>query len=130
MITVKADNIDEYIAAFPKETQQVLRQIRTTIRRAAPGAEETISYAIPCFNLEGHYLIYFAGYKKHVSVYPAPRGDKAFKEELAQYKGGKGTVQFPLDKPIPYDLITRMVKFKIKQRQEEKSKQVKKKKPS
>lgn len=130
MITVKADTIDEYIAAFPTETQQVLRQIRATIRKAAPRVEETISYGMPCFNLEGRYLIYFAGYKKHVSIYPAPRGDKAFTEDLAQYKGGKGTVQFPLDKPIPYDLITRIVNFRVRQRQEEKSRQVTRKKQS
>ena len=107
-------NIDEYIATFPDEVQKILQKIRQTIKKVAPKAEETISYRIPTFKLNGTYLIYFAGYKKHVSVYPAPRGDKEFKKELAGYEGGKGTVQFPLDQPIPYDLISRLVKFRAK----------------
>jgi len=106
-------NIDEYIATFPDDVQKVLQKIRSTIRKAAPKAEETISYQIPTFKLNG-YLIYFAGYQKHVSVYPAPRGEKEFKKELAAYKGGKGTVQFPLDKPVPYELISRLVKYRAK----------------
>ncbi len=114
MATTKAANIDEYVAGFPAETQKALKQIRTTIKKAAPGAEEIISYAIPAFKLNGSYLIYFAGFKNHVSIYPAPRGIEAFKKILSKYKGGKGTVQFPLDEPIPLDLITRIVKFKIK----------------
>jgi uncharacterized protein YdhG (YjbR/CyaY superfamily) len=85
---------------------------------------------MPCFKLDGHYLVYFAGYKKHISVYPAPREHPEFKEELSRYKGSKGTVQFPLDKPISHDLITRIVKFRVKQRQEEKSKKPAKKKQS
>lgn len=114
----KAANIDEYISGFPEATQKVLEQIRATIKKAAPGAEETISYAIPTFKLKGNYLIYFAGFKNHVSVYPAPRGKAEFKEELSSFKGGKGTVQFPLDKPIPLKLITRIVKFRIQENQE------------
>jgi uncharacterized protein YdhG (YjbR/CyaY superfamily) len=109
------NNIDEYIAGFPKEIQKTLKLIRAAIKKAAPDAEETISYAIPTFTLNGHYLIYFAGYKKHVSIYPAPRGNEDFKDELSQYKGGKGTVQFPLDKPIPLNLLRRIVKFRIKE---------------
>jgi uncharacterized protein YdhG (YjbR/CyaY superfamily) len=109
------NNIDEYIAGFPKEIQKTLKLIRETIKKAAPDAEETISYAIPTFTLNGHYLIYFAGYKNHVSIYPAPRGNEDFKDELSQYKGGKGTVQFPLDKPIPLNLLRRIVKFRIKE---------------
>lgn len=113
MIATKPANIDAYIAGFPKETQDVLQQLRATIKKAAPHAEETISYAIPAFTLNGRNLIYFAGYKNHVSVYPAPRGAEAFKEELAAYKGGKGTVQFPLSKPIPLGLITKIVKHRV-----------------
>ena len=115
MTTIKPNNIDEYIAGFPKDTQKILRQIRATIKKAAPGAEETISYAIPTFKLKGRYLVYIAGYKNHIGLYPAPRGNEAFKKELSVYKGGKGTVQFPLDKPMPLNIITRIVKFRIKE---------------
>ncbi|CAN5606526.1 DUF1801 domain-containing protein [soil metagenome] len=115
MTAAKPNNINEYIAGFPKETQKVLEQIRATIKKAIPDAEETMSYAIPTFKLNKNYIIYFAAYKNHVSLYPAPRGVEAFKETLAAYKGGKGTVQFPLDKPIPLNLITRIVQFRIKE---------------
>jgi uncharacterized protein YdhG (YjbR/CyaY superfamily) len=111
----KPKTVDEYIALFPLEVQERLQKIRTTIKKAAPKAEETISYQLPTFTLGGKYLIYFAAFKKHVSVYPAPRGAEVFKEELAKYKGGKGTVQFPLDKPIPFSLISRIVKFRVKE---------------
>jgi uncharacterized protein YdhG (YjbR/CyaY superfamily) len=107
--------IDEYIAAFPDDVQEVLRQVRATIRAAAPDAEEAISYGIPTFNLAGTYLIYFAGFKKHVSVYPASVVNADFAEEMAIYGSGKGTAKFPLSKPIPHDLITRMVKFRIQE---------------
>lgn len=107
-----AANIDEYMELFPVEVQKILKKIRTTIRKAAPKAVESISYQIPTYKLDGKVLIYFAGFAKHVSVYPAPREAKEFKAELAGYKGGKGTVQFPLNKPIPYELITRIVKFR------------------
>ena len=112
---VTSKDVDEYIAGFPDDVQKILKKIRTTIRKAAPKAEEKISYGIPTFTLNGRPFIYFAGFKNHVSVYPAPRGSAEFKKELAGYKGGKGTVQFPLDKPIPYELITRIVKFRIKE---------------
>jgi uncharacterized protein YdhG (YjbR/CyaY superfamily) len=114
---MKADpkTIDDYIALFPLEVQECLQKIRTTIKKAAPQAQEAISYKIPTFTLDGKYLIYFAAFKKHISVYPAPRGAKAFKEELAKYEGGKGTLQFPLDKPIPFSLIRRIVEFKVKE---------------
>ena len=108
-------NIDAYIAGFPNDVQLILEKIRKTIRKAAPDAEETISYLIPAFTLKGKYLVYFAAYKKHIGLYPAPRGSEKFKEELSRYEGGKGTVRFPLDKPIPLALITRIVKFRIKQ---------------
>lgn len=105
----------EYIAGFPREVQKILEKIRLTIRKAAPGVEEKISYQMPTFTLNGHYLIYFAAYKKHVGLYPAPRTSKEFKKELSAYEGGKGTVRFPLDKPIPFNLIRRIVKFRIQQ---------------
>ena len=113
-----AKDIDHYISSFPKEVQALLQQVRNTIKKAAPGAEERISYGIPAFNLNNRYLIYFAGFKSHISVYPAPRGSDEFKEKLAKYKGGKGTVQFPLDKPLPIGLITEIVKFKVRENKE------------
>jgi uncharacterized protein YdhG (YjbR/CyaY superfamily) len=118
MTSIKPNNIDEYIAGFPKTTQKILKQVRATIKKAAPAALEKISYGIPTFTLNERYLIYFAGFKNHISLYPAPRGNEIFKKELSGYKGGKGTVQFPLDEPIPLNLITRIVKFKIKENSE------------
>jgi uncharacterized protein YdhG (YjbR/CyaY superfamily) len=108
-------NIDEYIAGFPHDVQEILEKIRTTIRKAAPDADETISYQMPTFTLKGKYLVYFAAYKKHIGLYPAPRGDAEFNEELSVYKAGKGTVRFPLDKPIPFYLISKIVKFRAKE---------------
>lgn len=111
----KYATIEEYIANFPGDVQPVLEKIRSTIQKAAPKAEETISYQIPAFKLNGRILVYFAAFKNHVSLYPAPRNAAEFKDELADYRGGKGTVQFPLEKPVPYDLIRSIVKFKLKQ---------------
>lgn len=108
-------NIDEYIAGFPTDVQEILQKIRMTIRKAAPDAEETISYKMPTFTLKGSYLVYFAAYKNHIGFYAAPRGNMEFKEELSVYESGKGTLQFPLDKPIPFDLISRIVKFRVKE---------------
>jgi uncharacterized protein YdhG (YjbR/CyaY superfamily) len=108
-------DIDEYIAGFPSDVQEILEKIRMTIRKAAPGVEEKISYQMPTFTLKGRYLVYFAAYKKHIGLYPAPRGGEEFKEELSGYEGGKGTVRFPFDKPIPFDLIRRIVKFRVKE---------------
>ncbi len=105
-------NIDEYIAAFPKDIQEILMQIRETIHKAAPEALEKISYQMPTFYLNGN-LVHFAAYKKHIGFYPAPSGIESFKKELSVYKGAKGSVQFPLDKPIPLDLISKIVKFRI-----------------
>jgi uncharacterized protein YdhG (YjbR/CyaY superfamily) len=113
-----AKDIDEYIDRFPEDVQNVLHKIRALINEVVPDAEEKISYQIPTFTLNGSYLIYFAGFKNHVSVYPAPRGTAQFKKELAAYEGGKGTVRFPLDQPIPYGLIKRIVKFKVKENKE------------
>jgi uncharacterized protein YdhG (YjbR/CyaY superfamily) len=105
-------DIDEYIAGYPDHVQKILQKIRLTIRKAAPNAEEAISYQIPAFKLNGN-LVFFAAYKNHIGLYPAPRGDEEFKQELAAYEGGKGTVRFPLDKPIPFDLIRRIVIFRV-----------------
>ena len=110
-------NIDEYIAGFPSDIQEILQKIRITIKAAAPEAEETISYKMPTFNFKG-YLAYFAAYKAHIGFYPAPRGNEEFKEEIAAYGGGKGTLQFLYDKPIPYDLISRIVKLRVKENME------------
>ena len=107
-------DIDEYIAGFPNDVQEILEKIRRTIRKAAPDAEETMSYQMPTFTLKGNYLVYFAGFKKHIGFYPAPRGIETFKDELSVYKGTKSTVRFPFDKPIPFDLISRIVKFRVK----------------
>ncbi|MDO8915823.1 MAG: DUF1801 domain-containing protein [Coriobacteriia bacterium] len=110
----KADSIDEYIAAFPPETQKVLEALRGLIKAAAPGATETISYAIPTFDLNGH-LVHFAGYARHIGFYPTGRGIEAFKDELKPYKSGKGSVQFPLGRPLPEDLIRRIVEFRVEE---------------
>jgi len=106
--------IDEYIVAFPKDVQAILQKIRMTIRKAAPGAEEAIKYQIPTFVLKGN-LVHFGAYKQHVGFYPTSSGTSKFKKELSAYEGAKGTVRFPLDKPIPYNLITRIVKFRVKE---------------
>jgi uncharacterized protein YdhG (YjbR/CyaY superfamily) len=111
-------DMDEYIAGFPSDVQEILEKIRATIKKAAPEAEETISYQIPTFTLKGKYLIYFAAYKKHIGLYPAPRGVEKFKKELSAYEGGKGTVRFPFDKPIPFGLIRRIVRFRAKENSE------------
>jgi len=107
-------SIDEYIATFPEETQKILKEIRATIKAAAPDAEAKISYQMPTFTLKGN-LVHFAAFKKHIGFYPVPTGIEKFKKELAAYESGKGSVQFPLDEPIPYDLISRIVKFRVKE---------------
>ncbi len=118
----EAKNIDEYIAGFPKEIQLRLQEIRETIRKAAPKAEEAIKYAIPTYVLNGN-LVHFGGFKNHIGFYPAPGGIEEFKKELSVYKGSKGTVQFPYDQPLPKSLITRIVKFRIaKNAEKQKSK--------
>lgn len=109
-----ASDVDEYISQFPAGTQTKLRQLRKTIKAAAPKAEEAISYGIAGYKYMG-VLVYFAGFSNHVSVYPAPRMAPEFKKELSAYKGGKGTVQFPLDKPIPTELVKRIVLFRKKE---------------
>jgi len=106
--------IDQYIANSPKEIQAILEKVRTTIRKAAPKAEETINYGIPTFTLAGN-LVHFAGFKNHIGFYPTPSGIEKFKAELSKYEGAKGSVKFPLDKPIPYTLISKIVKFRVKE---------------
>lgn len=108
-------NIDEYITSFPKDVQEILKKIRATIKKAAPDAEEAISYKMPTFNLKGQYLIYFAAYKRHIGLYPVPAGDPEFNKEVSAYQAGKGTLQFPLDKPIPYKLISKIVRVRAKE---------------
>ena len=108
----KFDNIDEYIAVFPENTQKILKQVRTIIRKSAPEAKEIISYGMPAFNLKGN-LVFFGAFKNHIGFYPTASGVEAFKKELSLYKGAKGSVQFPLDKPLPFKLISEIVKFRV-----------------
>ena len=105
-------SIDEYIASFPPDIQARLEAMRATIRAAAPDAEEKISYQMPTFFLKGN-LVHFAAFKQHIGFYPAPRGIEAFKDELSKYQGSKGAVQFPLDQPLPLDLVSRIVRFRV-----------------
>jgi uncharacterized protein YdhG (YjbR/CyaY superfamily) len=107
--------IDAYIAAFPPEVQAIFEQIRRTIHEAAPDVEETISYRMPTFTLNGRYLIHIAAYKKHIGLYPAPMGVEEFQEAVSIYGAGKGTMKFPLDQPIPFDLIRKVVMFRAKE---------------
>lgn len=115
MITPKttAKTIDEYIAGFPPEVQGVLEKVRATIQEAAPQAQETISYAIPTFKLKGTNLVHFGGFKQHIGFYPTPSGIEKFSQSLSGYMGAKGSIQFPLDQPIPYALITEIVKYRV-----------------
>jgi uncharacterized protein YdhG (YjbR/CyaY superfamily) len=106
------NSIDEYIATFPAEVQSILQELRATIKAAAPEAVEKISYQMPTFFLNGN-LVHFAAYKNHIGFYPAPRGIEAFKQELSAYEGSKGAIRFPIDKPLPLELIGRMVKFRV-----------------
>lgn len=114
MDTKKPANIDEYIGAFPNDVQEILEKVRVTIQKAAPDAKEKISYSLPAFEQNG-IVVYFAAFKNHIGLYALPSGHEAFKEEFSNYKSGKGSVQFPLDQPMPYDLITKIVKFRVKE---------------
>ena len=116
-MTTKPSTIDDYIAGFPKDVQKALQQVRETIQKAAPKAEETISYAMPAFKQNGN-LVYFAAWKEHIGFYATPTGNSAFKKDLAGYKTSKGAIQFPLDKPMPVQLITKLVKFRVKENEE------------
>lgn len=107
------ETIDEYIAGFPDDVRKILEKIRATIRKAAPDAEEAIKYQLPTFTLKGN-LVHFGAFTNHIGFYPAPIGIEEFKKELERYQGGKGTIRFPLDEPIPFGLISRIVKFRVK----------------
>jgi len=113
-VRTTSSTIDEYIAGHPREVQQILKKVRATIRKAAPAAQETIKYSIPTFTLEGN-LVHFAAFKNHIGFYPTPSGIAEFKRELSAYTGARGSVQFPLNQPMPYALIARMVKFRVKE---------------
>jgi uncharacterized protein YdhG (YjbR/CyaY superfamily) len=110
--TKKAKDVDEYISIFPDKIQELLKEMRATIKKAAPEAEEVISYQMPAYKFYG-MLIYFAAFKNHIGLYPGVSGIETFKEELSVYKGAKGSVQFPLNKPLPLDLISRIVRFRV-----------------
>ncbi|CRK83053.1 iron chaperone [Neobacillus massiliamazoniensis] len=118
--------IDEYILQFPIEVQEILKTIRKVIKEAAPDAKEKISYQMPAFVLNGT-LVYFAAFKNHIGFFPTSSGINAFKKELSEYKGGKGSVQFPLDKPIPYELISKIVTFRVAENVKKVESKIKKK---
>ncbi len=115
--SIKPESIDQYIADFPKEVADVLQIVRETVRKAAPAAIETIKYAMPAFIQDGD-LVYFAAFKNHIGFYPAPTGHKAFEKALSVYKTGRGSVQFPLDRPMPLSLIGKIVRFRLQQNRE------------
>ncbi len=108
----QVNSIDDYIKSFPPGIQKLLQQVRNSIQKAAPDAEETIKYAMPTFTLNGN-LVHFAAFKNHIGLYPTPNGIEAFKKELSVYKGAKGSVQFPLDQPMPLELIGKIVKYRV-----------------
>ena len=109
-------DLDDYISGFPEEVQTLLRKMRLTIGKAAPNAEETISYNVPAFALRGKKLVWFAAFKSHIGFYPGAAAIAAFKKELSEYKSAKGSVQFPFTRPLPLDLVSRMVKFRLNAR--------------
>ena len=110
----KFKNIDEYIQSHPKDVQKILMEIRKTVKKAAPKAKEKISYGMPAFTQNGN-LVYFAAFKNHIGFYPLPSGINSFKKELSTYKTSKGAIQFPIDKPMPLSLITKIVKYRVKE---------------
>jgi uncharacterized protein YdhG (YjbR/CyaY superfamily) len=112
--------MDEYISQFPKNITYILEDLRRLIKESAPEAEETINYGIPTFKLNGN-LVHFAAFKNHIGFYPTPSAVVAFKKELAPFKQAKGSVQFPLDKPIPFDLVKKIVKFRVKENEQKKN---------
>jgi uncharacterized protein YdhG (YjbR/CyaY superfamily) len=122
--TTQTATINEYIAGFPESTQLILEELRATIRKAAPDAQESINYGIPTFTLNGN-LVHFGSFKNHIGFYPAPSGIEAFKKELSIYDGAKGSIKFPIDKPLPLGLITKIVKFRVKENVEKAAKKVK-----
>jgi uncharacterized protein YdhG (YjbR/CyaY superfamily) len=121
------NTIDDYIATFPKDIQEKLQEMRATIKETAPDAEEKISYQMPTFYLKGN-LVHFAAFKNHIGFYPVPTGIEKFKKELSAYKTSKGAVQFPLDKPLPVDLIRKIVKFRVAENMKKAEEKARKKK--
>jgi uncharacterized protein YdhG (YjbR/CyaY superfamily) len=115
MAPKKFTTIDEYIKTFPKDVQNPLQGIRRTIRNAAPEAVETISYQMPAFKLHGRFLVSFAAWKHHVGMYPIPSGSDAFRRKISAYKAAKSSVRLPMEKPVPYDLVTQLVRFRVKE---------------
>jgi uncharacterized protein YdhG (YjbR/CyaY superfamily) len=113
--------INQYIKTFPEDVQSILEKIRQTIRKEAPEAVETISYQMPAFDLSGRHLVHFAAWKNHIAFYPVPSGTESFKKELSPYITGKGTIQFPLGKPIPYNLVKKIVRSRIKENEQKNS---------
>jgi uncharacterized protein YdhG (YjbR/CyaY superfamily) len=120
MQNIKYSTIDEYISSFPKNIQKMLGDVRSVIRKIAPDSVEAISYGIPTFKLNGN-LVHFAAFKNHIGFYPTPNGIEEFEKELSVYKQGKGSVQFPVDKPLPLDLISKIVKYRVKKNSEKNS---------
>lgn len=118
MISKTPNSIDEYILDFADEVQALLNQVRSTIKQAAPDAEESISYGMPAYKTHGKPLVYFAGFKNHIGFYATPTGHEEFAKELSKYKQGKGSVQFPIDQPMPLELISQIVEFRVIENQE------------
>ncbi len=114
----KFETIDEYIESFPENVQYILEKLRDTIRKTAPGAAESISYQMPTFKLDRKRLLYFSAWKNHIGFYSVPIGDAAFRKELSPYSGEKGSLRFPMDKPIPYDLVKKIVMFRMREIQQ------------
>jgi uncharacterized protein YdhG (YjbR/CyaY superfamily) len=119
--------IDEYISQFPPEVQEILNKLRKVIKEAAPEAKEKFSYQMPTFYLKGN-LVHFAAYKNHIGFYPTPSGIEAFRDKLSAYRGAKGSVQFPIDKPLPYELVSEIVKFRVAENTKQAEIKIKKKK--
>ena len=111
----KFATIDEYVESFPENVQRILKKLRATVREATPEAFESISYDMPTFKLKGERLVYFSAWKNHIGFYSIPAGNQAFRKELSPYEGEKGSLRFPLDKPIPYDLVKKIVIFRMKE---------------
>jgi uncharacterized protein YdhG (YjbR/CyaY superfamily) len=116
----KFETVDEYIESFPENVQSILEKLRETVREAAPEAAESITYDMPTFKLNGQRLVYFSAWKNHIGFYSLPEGNEAFRKELSPYEGEKGSLRFPLEKPIRYDLVKKIVMFRLKEIQDEK----------
>jgi uncharacterized protein YdhG (YjbR/CyaY superfamily) len=118
VVTKKFETIEEYIESFPKDVQMILNKLRDTVRKAAPRATESISYDMPTFKIEGKRLVYFSAWKNHIGFYSIPKGDKTFRRQISPYQGEKGSLRFSLEKPIPYDLVSKIVRLRLKEVQD------------